>query len=66
MMFALFMENFHLACWNKLMAVRLISVFWAQKTFDFYFLDMMYVVFLKNFLLDDSSELLAVTLILAS
>ena len=37
----------------------------GAKTFDSYFLDMMYVVFLKNFLLDDSSELLAVTLILA-
>ena len=30
-MYALFMQNFHLACWNKLMAVRLISAFWAQK-----------------------------------
>ena len=38
----------------------------GAKTFDFHFLDMMYVVFLKNFLLDDSCELLAVTLILAS
>ena len=94
MMYALFMQNFHLACWNKLMAVRLISAFWPQKhlillsrhdvrrvhekfssrlfeqangcwthfgllspkTFDSYFLDMMYVVFMKNFLAD-SSEL---------
>ena len=31
MMYALFMQNFHLACSNKLMAVRLISAFWAQK-----------------------------------
>ena len=31
MMYALFMKNFHLACWNKVMAVRLISAFWAQK-----------------------------------
>ena len=31
MMCALFMKIFHLACWDKLMAVRLISVFWAQK-----------------------------------
>ena len=30
-MYALFMQNVHLACWNKLMAVRLISAFWAQK-----------------------------------
>ena len=38
----------------------------SPKTFDSYFLDMMCVVFMKNFLLADSSELLAVTLILAS
>ena len=31
MMYALFMQNFHLACCNKLMAVTLISAFWAQK-----------------------------------
>ena len=31
MMYVKFMKNFHLACWNKLMAVRLISAFWAQK-----------------------------------
>ena len=37
----------------------------SPKTFDSYFLDMMYVVFMKNFLLADSSELLAVTLIFA-
>ena len=35
-------------------------------TFDSYFLDMMYVEFMKNFLLADSSELLAVRLISAS
>ena len=38
----------------------------SPKTFDSYFLDMMYVEFMKNFLLADPSELLAVTLILAS
>ena len=27
MMYVVFMKNFHLACWNNLMAVRLISVF---------------------------------------
>ena len=37
----------------------------TQKTFCSYFLDMMYVEFMKNFLLADSSELLAVRLILA-
>ena len=31
-MYALFMKIFHLACWDKLIAVvRLISAFWAQK-----------------------------------
>ena len=38
----------------------------TPKTFDSYFLDMMYVVFMKNFLLVDLSKLLAVRLILAS
>ena len=33
---------------------------------DAYFLDMMYVEFMKNFLLGDSIELLAVSLIFAS
>ena len=37
-----------------------------RKAFDFYFLDMMYVDFMKNFLLVDSSELLVVRLISAS
>ena len=36
------------------------------KTFDSYILDMMYVEFMKNFLLADSSELMAVRLISAS
>ena len=36
------------------------------KTFDSYFLDMMYVEFMKNFLLADSSKLMAVRLISAS
>ena len=143
MMYVEFMKNFHLACWNMLMAVRLISASWAQKrliasfytccassswkifflpirtsqwlldsfrrperksvwfllsrhdvrrlhekfssrrferaigclthfcllcpkTFDPYFLDMIYVEFMKNFLLADSSELMAVRLISAS
>ena len=38
----------------------------SPKTFDSYFLDMMYVEFMKNFLLADSSELIAIILILAS
>ena len=31
MMYIEFMKSFHLACWNKQVAVRLISVLWAQK-----------------------------------
>ena len=38
----------------------------SPKTSDSYFVDMMYVEFMKNFLLDDSSDLMAVRLILAS
>ena len=38
----------------------------SPKTFDPYFLDMMYLEFIKNFLLSDSTELLAVRLILTS
>ena len=38
----------------------------SRKTFDSYFLDMMYVEFMKNFLLADSNELMAVRLISAS
>ena len=38
----------------------------SLKTFDSYFLDLMYVEFIKNFLLADSSELMAVRLISAS
>ena len=37
----------------------------TPKTFCSYFLDMMNVEFMKNFLLADSSEVLAVRLILA-
>ena len=38
----------------------------SPKTSDSYFVDMMYVEFMKNFLLADSNELIAVRLILAS
>ena len=38
----------------------------SPKTSNSYFVDMMYVEFMKNFLLDDSGELMAVRLILAS
>ena len=49
------------------MAVRIISASWAQKLFFYsHFLDMMYVEFMKNFFLTDSSELMAVRVISAS
>ena len=47
------------------MAVRLISAFWAQKTFDSHFLDMVYVEFMKNIHLADSNEVMVVRLISA-
>ena len=50
------MKIFYLYDSNKLSHVRLISVFWAEKTFDSYFLDMMYVQFIKAFHFDDSNK----------
>ena len=47
---------------EQLMAVRLLS----PKTFESYFLDMIYVELMKNFLLADSSKLMAVRPISAS
>ena len=47
------------------MPVRLILAF-EPKNSDSYFVDMMYVKFMKNFLLADSSVLMAVRLILVS
>ena len=44
------------------LAVRLISASWAQKSFDCFFLDMMYVEFMKNFRLAHSTELMVVRL----
>ena len=38
----------------------------SPKTFDSYFLDMMYVEFMKNFLLGHSRELMAVRVTTAS
>ena len=48
------------------MVVRLDFGILSPKTSDSYFVDMMYVEFIKNFLLADSRELKAVRLILAS
>ena len=46
----------------------LLDSFWhpEPKTSDSYFVDIMYVELMKNFLLADSCELMAVRLILAS
>ena len=52
------MKNFPLADSSDLLVARLNLASWAQKTFDSYFLDMMYVEFKKDFPLVDSSELL--------
>ena len=50
-MYVEFLKNSYLTESSELMAVRVISVCWAPpKTFDSYFLDMMYVEFMKNFL----------------
>ena len=38
----------------------------SAETFDFYFLEIMYVEFMKNFLLADTSKLMGVILISAS
>ena len=46
-----FMKNVLLADSSELIAVRVISDSGAKKTFDSHFLDMMYVVFMKIFLL---------------
>ena len=64
MMYVELMKNFLLADSIELMADRVISVSWAQKRFDSYFLDMMYVEFKKNYLFSDSSEPFAVRFIL--
>ena len=60
-----FMKNFFLPIRAS---YWLLDSFWppSSKTLDSYFLDMMHVELMKNFLLADSSELLAVRLILAS
>ena len=48
MMYVEFMKDFHLACWNKLMAVDSFRPS-DPKAFDSHLLDMMYVEFMKNF-----------------
>ena len=64
-MYVEFMKNF----FSSIRAIWwLLDSFWhpEPKTSDSYFVDIMYVEFMKNFFLADSSELMAVRLILAS
>ena len=49
MMYVELMKNFLFADSREVKAVKLISAFWAKKTFVSYFLDMMYVELMKNF-----------------
>ena len=51
-------EKFSSRRFKQAMAVRVVPASWAQKRFDSYFQDMMYVEFLKNFLLVDPSEII--------
>ena len=48
-MYVEFMKNFLLADSSGVLAVRLILASWAQKRSDSYFVDMMYVEFMKIF-----------------
>ena len=65
MMYVVFMKIFLLAFRASYWLLNDFSLL-SPRTLDSYFLDMMHVELMKNFLLDDSSELLAVRLILAS
>ena len=66
MMYVELMKNFLLADSNELMAVRLISAFWAQKRWFLLSRHDVRRVDEKFFSLADSSELMAVRLISAS
>ena len=65
MMYVVLTKNFYLDDSNKLIAVRLISAFWAEKTFYSFFLEMVYVEIMKNIHLTDSNEVITVGLISA-
>ena len=66
MMYVEFMKNFVLPDWERADRCNTHFGFLSQKTFDSYFLDMMFVEFKKYFLLADSSALMAVRLISVS
>ena len=50
------MNNFVLSDWERADGCYIHFGLLSQKTFDSYFLDMMFVEFMKNFLLADSCE----------
>ena len=60
-----FHEKFFVADSSELMGVKSYFGLQSPKTFDFHFLDMMYVEFMKIFFLADSSELICVRVISA-
>ena len=66
MMYVEFMKNFVLLDWDRADGCNIHFGLLSQKTFDSYFLDMMFVEFKKYFLLADSSALMAVRLISVS
>ena len=66
MMYVEFMKNFVLSNWERADGCYIHFGLLSQKTFDSYFLDMMFVEFKKYFLLADSSALMAGRLISAS
>ena len=66
MMYVEFMKNFVLPDWKQADCCYIHFGLLSQKTFDSYFLDMMFVEFKKYFLLADSSALVAVRVISVS
>ena len=66
MMYVEFMKNFVFPDWERADGCNIHFGLLSQKTFDSYFLDMMFVEFKKYFLLADSSALMAVRLISVS
>ena len=66
MIYVEFMKNFVLPHWERADGCYIHFGLLSQKTFDSYFLDMMFVEFKKYFLLADSSALVVVRLISVS
>ena len=66
MMYVEFMKNFVLPDWERADGCYIHFGLLSQKTFDSYFLDMMFVEFKNYFLLADSSALMAGRLISVS